>query len=63
MARAAREISIDPNEVQIVHVFNRCVRRAFLYGEDPLTGKSYEHRRQWAREGRIRGHARNPGTG
>jgi len=50
MARSAREISIDPNEVQIVHVFNRCVRRAFLCGEDPLTGRNYEHRRQWARD-------------
>ena len=50
MARAARQISIDPNEVQIVHVFNRCVRRAFLCGQDPLTGRNYEHRRQWARD-------------
>ena len=50
MARAARQISIDPSEVQIVHVFNRCVRRAFLCGEDPLTGRNYEHRRQWARD-------------
>jgi len=50
MARSARQISIDPNEIQIVHVWNRCVRRAFLCGQDPLTGKDFEHRRQWARE-------------
>lgn len=50
MARAARQISIDPNQVQIVHVYNRCVRRAFLCGQDPVTGKNFEHRREWARE-------------
>ena len=50
MARAARQTSIDPAQVQIVHVWNRCVRRAFLCGQDPLTGKDFEHRRLWARE-------------
>ena len=50
MARAARQSSIDPTQVQIVHVWNRCVRRAFLCGLDPLTGKDFEHRRQWARQ-------------
>lgn len=35
------------------HVFSRCVRRAFLCGVDHMSGKSYEHRRQWV-EDRVR---------
>jgi len=50
MARTARQTSIDPTQIQIVHVWNRCVRRAFLCGQDPLTGRDFEHRRLWARQ-------------
>ncbi|MCE9686170.1 transposase [Shewanella sp. AS16] len=44
---SARRQLIDPQATPFYHVINRCVRRAFLCGEDQLTGKSYEHRRGW----------------
>ena len=47
MARAARHTLIDPTQIQIVHVWNRCVRRAFLCGKDSQTGKDHSHRRDW----------------
>ncbi len=50
MARPARQVSIDPSQIQIVHVWNRCVRQSFLCGFDKATGRDYEHRRQWAHD-------------
>ena len=50
MPRQARGEYLDPSEVQIVHAVQRCVRRAFLCGKGVLTGKSFEHRRQWIRD-------------
>jgi hypothetical protein len=47
MARLARADLFDPSEVSILHCINRCVRRCFLCGDDPLTGKNYEHRKAW----------------
>ena len=45
MARIARVEVFDADEVAIVHVINRTVRRCFLMGDDPLTGKNYDHRK------------------
>ena len=47
MARLAREEVFDSDEVAIVHVMNRTVRRCFLMGRDPLTRKNYDHRKAW----------------
>jgi REP element-mobilizing transposase RayT len=42
-----RAQQIDLSVTPYYHCINRCVRRAFLCGEDKLSGKSYEHRRGW----------------
>lgn len=47
MARLSRSEVFSPDEIAIVHVMNRVVRRCFLLGTDPLTGKNYDHRKQW----------------
>ena len=41
---------MDPAKVQVFHTVQRWVRRAFLCGEDAVSGKSYDHRKQWIRE-------------
>ncbi len=45
----ARSDIYDPEDVGVYHCVSRCVRRAYLCGEDELTGKSFEHRREWIR--------------
>ncbi len=43
----ARAVLIDPATTPYYHCMARCVRRAFLCGEDHLTGRNYEHRKVW----------------
>ena len=43
----ARNNQISVSDTPYYHCIGRCVRRAFLCGEDPITGQNYEHRRQW----------------
>ena len=50
MARLARAALFHPAEVAVVHGINRCVRRCFLCGQDPLTGRNFDHRKRWLEE-------------
>ena len=49
MPRTPRAEQFDPNQVGIVHLIQRCVRRSYLTGLDENTGRDYSHRREWIR--------------
>ena len=46
MTRPRSEL-VSPDETPYYHCICRCVRRAYLCGEDQLTGQNYSHRKQW----------------
>ena len=46
----ARKRIIDKSTSGFYHCTTRCVRRAFLCGEDAYSGINYDHRREWIRE-------------
>ncbi len=48
-SRPRRETVLE-GEVGVYHCWSRCVRRAFLCGQDPYSGKDYEYRRDWIRQ-------------
>lgn len=50
MARVNRSENFDPLEVTDLHCIQRAVRRAMLCGRDPVSGKSFEHRRTWVQD-------------
>jgi len=50
MPSYARKEIVCESEVQVFHAYTRCVRRAFLCGDDLLTGKNFDHRKEWVEE-------------
>ncbi|WP_372882422.1 transposase [Psychromonas sp.] len=46
----SRQSQISLSDTPYYHCISRCVRRAYLCGEDKYTGQSFEHRRQWVVE-------------
>jgi REP element-mobilizing transposase RayT len=46
MTRARNQL-ISLETTPYYHCISRCVRRAFLWGEDSLTGNNYKHRKAW----------------
>ncbi|MFN7844517.1 MAG: transposase [Pirellula sp.] len=47
MSRMTRAEVFNPNEVAVLHVIARVCRRCFLFGDDPITGKNFDHRKLW----------------
>ena len=46
MARPRSEL-VDRENGGFYHLYNRCVRQAWLCGKDPHTGENFDHRREW----------------
>nr|WP_057183699.1 hypothetical protein [Colwellia sp. MT2012] len=55
----ARKQQISLVDTPYYHCVSRCVRRAYLCGEDKHTGQSYEHRRGWVAD-KLQEYKRHP---
>ena len=50
MSRIPRQELIAEEEVGIYHCVQRAVRRAFLCGQDAVTGKNFDYRKTWIQQ-------------
>ena len=50
MPRVLRNEQFCADEVGVVFVTQRCVRRAWLAGKDPVSGKDFSKRKEWIRQ-------------
>lgn len=41
---------VDPEKIEIFHIYSRCVQRAWLCGFDPLTQVDFSYRREWIKK-------------
>ena len=46
----SRRDIVDEDRVGVYHCIVRCVRRAFLCGTDPYSGRDFSHRKAWVRD-------------
>ncbi|HEX7377547.1 MAG TPA: hypothetical protein VF278_10570 [Pirellulales bacterium] len=51
MPAYARCEIVDEINVGVYHCVSRCVRRAFLCGQDPLSSQNFDHRKNWIQDG------------
>ena len=49
MTTARREL-ISLEDTSYYHCYVRCVRRAFICGDDKYSGNNYDHRREWIKD-------------